>query len=385
MSEPPEYTIPPLPFEKFLNETFITDRVEVPTAVMVALGMLIIGTYLLVNQLFAPWVERKVMARQQGRRGPVHVGWRGSLQIPADLLKLLFKEDIRPAGADRVGFFLSIFIVGVTAILTFAPFPLTGGLFAGNFSIGILYIFAIFSVFPPFMMVGGWASNSKYALLGGFRSAGQLIAYEIPMFISILGVIAVVGSFSLLDVTENQMQHGWFLFRYWGAGLIAGVIFFLAGYAETERVPFDIPEAEAELVMGPRTEFTGWRYAMIMMSEYLHLFINSLLFIYLFLGGFDPVPIPLNGVSIFGTEIISENFLLDFRRNMLVQFLTITGKAYFMVFIAAWFRSALARFRIDQLLSLGWKILIPLSMFATLVILGTSDLDVFSYASGEPV
>ncbi|OLS25772.1 MAG: NADH-quinone oxidoreductase subunit H [Candidatus Heimdallarchaeota archaeon LC_2] len=381
MSEPFIPKNPNLPFEEFLNDSFIGDRFEIPGGVMVAIGMVIIGTYLLVNQLFAPWVERKVMARQQGRRGPVHVGWRGSLQIPADLLKLILKEDIRPAGADKVGFFLSILIVGTTAILTFAPFPLTGGLLAGNFSVGILYVFAIFSVFPPFMLVGGWASNSKYALLGGFRSAGQLIAYEIPMFVSILGIIAVTQSFSLIDITENQMNGGWFLFRFWGFGLIAGVIFFLSGYAETERVPFDIPEAEAELVMGPRTEFTGWRYAMIMMSEYLHLFINSLLFIYLFLGGYDPIPIPLDGVSIFGNEIISTGFLADFRTNTLIQFLTITGKLYFMVFIAAWLRSSLARFRIDQLLSLGWKILLPLSLISTLAILGFSDLDVFSYAS----
>jgi NADH-quinone oxidoreductase subunit H len=320
------------------------------------------------------------MARQQGRRGPVHVGWRGTLQIPADLLKLVFKEDIRPAGADRVGFFLSILLVGTTAILSFAPLPLgSKGLIAGDFSIGILYIFAIFSVFPPAMLIGGWASNSKYALLGGFRSAGQLIAYEIPMFISILGIIAVAESFSLLHITEAQMQGGWFLFRFYGFGLLAGVIFFLAGYAETERVPFDIPEAEAELVMGPRTEFTGWRYAVIMMSEYLHLFINSLLFIYLFFGGYDPIPIPLEGISI-GGNVYFEGFLRDFRTNTLVQFLTITGKVYFFVFIAAWLRSALARFRIDQLLSLGWKILLPLSLISTLVILGVSDVDAFSSA-----
>ncbi|MCE7734577.1 MAG: NADH-quinone oxidoreductase subunit H [Candidatus Heimdallarchaeota archaeon] len=373
MSEPHN---PGLPFESFFTSDFVDGIVEVPSSIMVIIGMVLIATYILMNQLIAPWFERKVMARQQGRRGPVHVGWRGTLQIPADLLKLLFKEDIRPAGADRVGFTLSIFLVGITAIMSFAPLPLGGkGLLAGNFSIGILYIFAIFSIFPPAMLIGGWASNSKYALLGGFRSAGQLIAYEIPMFISILGIIAVVGSFSLLDATEHQMENGWFIFRFYGAGLVAAFIFFLAGYAETERVPFDIPEAEAELVMGPRTEFSGWRYAMIMMSEYLHLFINSLLFIYLFMGGYDPIPIPASWLNDTGFE-----FLNDFRENTLIQFLAITGKVYFFVFIAAWLRSALARLRIDQLLSLGWKILLPLSLIATLVILGVSDVDAFSYA-----
>ena len=355
---------PGLPFEKFFTQDFISSRIELPTWAMVALGTTILGTYVMVNQLVAPFLERKVMARMQGRRGPVHVGKFGSLQIPADLLKLILKEDIRPAGADRVGFFMSIAIISVTSILSFAPLPWgSNGLIAGDFSIGILYIFAIFSLFPPAMMIGGWASNSKYALIGGFRSAGQLIAYEIPMFVSILGIIAVVQSYSLLDITEYQAQHGWFFFRYWGFGLIAGVVFFLAGYAETERVPFDIPEAEAELVMGPRTEFSGPRYALIMMVEYLHLFINSLLFIYMFMGGFDPFG---HTVATFLTNIgFSSSGVNSFRTNPLVQFLALTGKVYFFVFIAAWFRSALARLRIDQLLSLGWKILLPLSLVAT--------------------
>lgn len=368
--DPLEPHDPGLPFSDLFD--FITgERWDPSSATLILIGSFLLANYIMINQLIAPWVERKVMARQQGRRGPMYVGKWGVLQIPADLLKLIIKEDLRPAGADRVGFFISVMIISVTAILSFAPLPWgSQGLIAGNFSIGILYIFAIFSVFPPMMMVGGWASNSKYALLGGFRSAGQLIAYEIPMFISVIGILAVVGSFSLLEITEDQMENGWFLFRYWGFGLIAGVIFFVAGYAETERIPFDIPEAEAELVMGPRTEFTGWRYGLIMMTEYLHLFINSLLFIYLFLGGYDPIPIPLGGVEIFGNEIISPDFAKGFRTNLGVQFVTMTAKIYLLVFVAAWFRSALARFRIDQLLTLGWKIMLPIALISTLFILG---------------
>ena len=301
----------------------------------------------------------------QGRRGPVYVGKWGSLQIPADLLKLMLKEDTRPAGADRLGFFLAIFLTSVTSILAFAPLPWgTNGLIPGNFSIGILYIFAVFSIFPPAMMIGGWSSNSKYSLIGGFRSAGQLVAYEIPMFFSVVGVIAVTGSFSLIDITEKQYTDGWNLIQpqHLFMGLILGFIFFISSVAETERVPFDIPEAEAELVMGPRTEFSGWRYALLMMVEYLHLFINSLLFIYLFFGGYNPIPWGIHP----GTALYA------FATNGWVQFITLTVKAYFFIAIAAWLRSALARLRIDQLLKLGWKYFLPVSLVALFIMLAVA-------------
>jgi NADH-quinone oxidoreductase subunit H len=238
-------------------------------------------------------------------------------------------------------------------------------------SIGILYIFAVFSIFPPAMMVGGWASNSKYSLIGGFRSAGQLIAYEIPMFLAAVGIIAVSGTFSLLGITEFQMQHGWFVFQYWGAGLVLAFIFFVAGVAETERVPFDIPEAEAELVMGPRTEFSGWRYALLLMVEYLHMFINGLLTIYLFVGGYDPIPIARDNV--FGWDVSG---LESFRTNGLVQFIALTVKVYLVILVLAWFRSALARLRIDQLLTFGWKYLLPVALVAVSVMIG---LDLYVY------
>ncbi|MDH5400982.1 MAG: NADH-quinone oxidoreductase subunit H [Candidatus Heimdallarchaeota archaeon] len=352
---------PGLPFE----ELFI-GRLKLEPWMAIAIGSIIAGSYIMINQIIAPWIERKVMARMQGRRGPVHVGKWGFLQIPADLLKMIGKEDTRPEGADKFGFSLAIFLTGTTAILSFAPLPWgSKGLIPGNFSIGILYVFAVFSIFPPAMLVGGWASNSKYSLIGGFRSAGQLIAYEIPMFVSILGVIAVVGSFSLVEITNYQMNNGWFIGKYYGAGLIAGLIFFISGVAETERVPFDIPEAEAELVMGPRTEFSGWRYALLMMTEYLHLFINSLLFLYLFVGGYDIWPVRVNN---------SPSFINDFRMNPFVQFLAITLKVYVLVFVAAWMRSALARLRIDQLLSLGWKYMLPVSILTLVVFLGSKDV-----------
>jgi len=328
------------------------------TGVVVAITTLLLGSWVMIQQLFGPWVERKVMARMQGIRGPTYVGWKGILQIPADLLKLIFKEDIMPARADRLGFFISIALISITSIISFAPLPWGTNLMGANFGVGVLYVFAVFSLFPPAMFIGGWSSNSKYALIGGFRSAGQLLAYEIPMFLYGIAIIAVNGTFSLRTITENQMASGvgWNLFSHQLGflGLITGFIFFIAGVAESERIPFDIPEAEAELVMGPRTEFSGWRYALIMMVEYIHLTVNSLLFIYLFFGGYDAIP----WVD------------LAFEHNWAVQIIVLTAKLYLFVMIAAWLRSALPRMRIDQLLSLGWKQLLPIAIIASIGTLG---------------
>jgi NAD(P)H-quinone oxidoreductase subunit 1 len=342
------------------NPLFAELLPQVDMFIVIMISTFMIANYIMIHQLFGPYVERKVMARQQGRRGPTYVGWKGILQIPADLLKLLFKEDLRPASADKLGFFVSILLISVTSILSFAPLPWGTNFVGGNLGIGVLFVFAVFSIFPPAMFIGGWAGNSKYALIGGFRSAGQLLAYEIPMFISAFTVIIVNGSFSLIVITETQIQTGWYFFQWWGLGAVAGFIFFISGIAETERIPFDIPEAEAELVMGPRTEFSGWRYALIMMVEYLHLTVNSLLFIYLFFGGYDPIPIPSDWTNAF--DGIRYYNIGGF---YIIQFIALTVKLYLFIFVATWFRSALPRMRIDQLLNLGWKKLLPVSIFTT--------------------
>lgn len=357
---------PVIPFAFLFEGTDI----EIPNWVLISVGALVFGAYILINQLFAPWVERKVMARMQNRRGPVYVGWRGIMQIPADTLKLLLKEDTRPIGADKLGFLLSVSVVTIATIVSLAPLPFgREGMIGGDFTIGFLYVFALFSLFPPFMLIGGWASNSKYSLIGGFRSAGQLIAYEIPMLVSVLGIIAVTGSLNLIEITEFQIENGWFIFRYAGFGAVAAFIFFLSGVAETERVPFDIPEDEATLVMGPRTEFSGWRLGLLMMVEYIHLFVNSLLLVYMFFGGYDPLPIPSGWIPA----------LDPFRTHWLVTFLTLTIKAYLLVAVAAWLRSTLPRFRIDQFLILGWKYLIPVSLLAFVAMLAGREVNVFGW------
>ena len=337
---------------------------------IVGLSTFLIGNWIMIQQLFGPWVERKVMARMQGRRGPTYVGWRGLLQIPADLIKLLFKEDMRPTHADKFGFFISIAIISVTSIISFSPLPWATGFIGAEYGIGVLYVFAVFSLFPPAMFVAGWSGNSKYALIGGFRSAGQLIAYEIPMFVAGISIIFINSSFSLSIITENQAVWfpSWNLFNWYGLGAILGFIFFIAGLAESERVPFDIPEAEAELVMGPRTEFSGWRYALILMVEYIHLTVNSLLFIYLFFGGYDPLPF----------------VAFEFEKFWLIQFIALTVKFYIFVYIAAWLRAALPRMRIDQLLTLGWKHMLPVTIIAFIGVIGSSSPDVLGLSPSFP-
>ncbi len=366
------------PVNPFLSGTFniLGIQITIPDVVAIALGTFLLANYIMINQLIMPYVERKVMARQQGRRGPVYVGWRGILQIPADLLKLVLKEDTMPKTADSLGFFMAIFFIGVSSIMAFVPLPFANGVLGADLTIGVLYVFAIFSIVPPAMFIGGWASNSKYALIGGFRAAGQLLAYEIPMFISVLGVIAIVNSFSLNDIALYQMHAGWFLFSGFGiGGLIAAFVFYIAGLAETERVPFDIPEAEAELVMGPRTEFSGWRYALIMMTEYVHLTVNSLLFIFLFFGGFDFWPFG-NAIYNFNGGVIFTwpTWLYELRSNLWIQFITVTVKAYFFIYVATTFRTAFPRMRIDQLLSFGWKQLLLASIFGSFIMIWSTGV-----------
>lgn len=352
-----------LPFQFLFDNITLLDSFDpkVKEGIIWATAGLIIATYNLTLQLFAPWVERKVMARMQHRRGPVYVGKYGVLQNIADTIKLLFKQDTIPARADEWGFNMSIFLIVVTAVAAFGPIPLTSTIVGSNMNIGLLYIFALFSLFPPAMLLGGWASNSKYSLLGGFRAAAQLVAYEIPLMLSILGVLIYTQTFNLQEIARYQFENGWLIFHAFPFMLILAYIFYTASIAETERTPFDIPEAEGELVMGSKTEFSGWRYAFLLMVEYLHLWINSIVVIMLFLGGWDPLP-PLKFPPFINIEYNATINAL--RENEIMQFLALQGKILLFVFIAAWVRSALPRFRIDQFISFGWKTLIPATLLA---------------------
>ncbi len=314
--------------------------------VAVALGVGAIVFLITQLPIFLIWFERKVAAHIQDRLGPMRVGWHGVLQSFADGLKLVFKEDIIVTGADRFLFKLAPFIVVMGAFAGFAVLPWGDGLGVSDLNIGLLYVIAITSFGAIGILMAGWASNNKYALFGGMRSAAQMVSYEIPTAILILAVVTQVGSLNLQDVIAAQ-QGGfgsftnWFIFRMYGLYAIAFVLFFICGLAETNRNPFDIPEAESELVAGFHTEYSGIRFAMFFLAEYAAMFLVAGLAVVLFLGGWvGPV---FDGP------------------------LTFFIKTLILVFVQMWLRWTLPRLRVDQMMAVCWKYLIPMA-FVVLVV-----------------
>jgi NADH-quinone oxidoreductase subunit H len=298
--------------------------------------------------MYVQYFERKVIAHMQARMGPMRVGWHGILQPIADSIKLFFKEDIIPTSADRPVFYVAPLIGVIAALPTIAVIPLWDGFSLANLNIGILYILALSSIASFSVILGGWASNSKYSFLGGLRSSAQVISYEIAMGLSLVGVMMMAGSANLSDIVRAQSGGvmNWFIV---GPQLISFVIFMIAALAETNRVPFDLPEAETELVSGFATEYSGMRWALFFMAEYAGVFVMSALAIVCFLGGWNGPEIPLIG-----------------KLSGLVWFLL---KLCFFVFFFFWIRSTLPRYRYDQLMGLGWKIFIPVAL-ANIIITG---------------
>jgi NADH-quinone oxidoreductase subunit H len=317
-------------------------------AQFVAIALGVGGTVVLITQLpiFLIWFERKVAAHIQDRLGPMRVGWHGVLQSFADGIKLVFKEDIIPEGADRPLFKLAPVLVMMGAFAAFAVIPWGDGLVVSDLNIGLLYVIAITSFGAIGILMAGWASNNKYSLYGGMRSAAQMVSYEIPTAIIILVVVLQVGSLNLQDVIAAQSDglwgaNRWFLTRMYGLNVIAFVVFFICGLAETNRNPFDIPEAESELVAGFHTEYSGMRFAMFFLAEYGAMFLVAGLAAILFLGG----------------------WVGPYFSGPLVFFF----KTLFLVFVQMWLRWTLPRLRVDQLMALCWKYLIPIA-FALLVL-----------------
>ncbi len=297
----------------------------------------VVVTVLLTVVAWAIWFERKFAARMQSRVGPTLVGPMGLLQPLADVLKLLQKEQIIPEKADRVLFLLAPPLTAFFAIATAAVIPFGPELIAADLDIGILWILAIsgLMVFPVWM--AGWGSSNKYALLGGMRAVAQGISYEIPLVLSALVPVVLTGSLSLADMVEFQAEHGWLVLWPPGPGIIAFVIFFLSSLAEANRIPFDIPEAESELVAGIGTEYTGVNFALLQLAEYVHTFIASMVAAAIFFGGWD----------FFGIAPGLHWMVL---------------KTFALFFFITWVRWSFVRFRSDQLMALAWRWLIPVSL-----------------------
>jgi NADH-quinone oxidoreductase subunit H len=313
----------------------------------VLIGAVVLTAYA-VLALFLIYLERKVCAFFQCRIGPNRVGPFGILQSVADMIKILLKEIIRINKVDPFLFRLACFLVIIASLLTFGALPFDKGLHAIDFNIGVFYLFAVSSLGVVGILIAGWSSNNKYTLIGAMRSGAQLISYELSAGMSLLAIVILSGTMQLSQIVEQQAEM-WFIFKGHIPALIAFVIYLIAGHAETNRGPFDLPEAESELTAGYHTEYSGIQFGFFYLAEYLNMFIIAAIAATVFLGGWMPLHIP-------GWD--SFNGIMDYIPPVLWFF----GKAFFCVFLALWVRWSFPRLRIDQLLSLEWKILMPISL-----------------------
>ncbi len=368
------------------------------TLVVCALFPLVAGYLVLI--------ERKVLADFQVRLGPMRVGPHGLLQPLADALKLILKEDIIPEDSDHLIFWIAPIISTFTALTAFAVLPFSARIFVSDVNVGILVISAVSAVGILGIILGGWSSNSHYSLLGSLRSAAQLVSYEVALTFALLSALMVAGTLSMQGIVHAQQQRGvWFVFENFGFMIVPFVVFLISATAETNRIPFDLPEAESELTGGYHTEYSGVRWGFFMLSEYANLFVASAVGVTLFWGGWLP-PFPsvaalgwffdaLFPALIFAGSGASSLVLIPklpyrphrilmaiiaaalvaFGALFLVPALTtwfapvfwFLFKIALVIYLMIWFRGTFPRFRYDQLMNIGWKYMIPIGMGAVMV------------------
>ncbi len=304
----------------------------------------------MLHVALAVYFERKVIGHMQARLGPMRVGPHGILQSVADFIKLFFKEDVIPSSVDRPIFLIAPVISVIAALASLAVIPLWETFSIANINIGILYILALSSVGAYGIILAGWSSNSKYSFLGGLRSSAQVISYEIAMGLSLVPVIMRAGSTNLIDIVNAQSKYPFFINPLmW----LSFFVFLVAAIAETNRAPFDLPEAETELVAGYFTEYSGIRFGLFFVAEYAGMFVMSSMAVVCFLGGWK-----------------GPDFWILSHVPGIAWFLL---KIYALIFFYYWIRATLPRYRYDQLMSLGWKIFIPLTL-VNIVITGLVKL-----------
>jgi NADH-quinone oxidoreductase subunit H len=335
-----------------LVDSFLGTQPTVPVWVaylgaMLLFGGIVIFGFVLPIAGVTTWVERRVMGRIQSRIGPNRVGPAGFLQWLADGIKNMLKEDIVPVAADAPLFKLAPYVVMTGFVAAFVAIPFGGPLIIADLNVGILYITAVTSLVVVGILMAGWSSNNKWSLLGGIRSAAQIVSYEIPAGLSIFPIVMLSGSLSMQSIIQAQgaAPWRWFLFNN-PFTFAAFFIFFVAALAEGNRTPFDLPEAESELVMGFATEYSGMRNLLFFMAEWGNLYVIGAIVTTLFLGGWQ-LPAALDGLPLV--------LLVP------LQFATFFLKSYFWVFVAIWLRWTLPRIRVDQMMVMCWKYLVPLA------------------------
>lgn len=317
--------------------------------------------------LFAVYLERKVSAHMQDRLGPMRVGSHGWKQTIADILKLLQKEDIMAEKTDKKLFNIAPVLVFTGSYATFAAIPFSSAYIGANLDLGLLFIVAVSGLVVASILMAGWSSNNKYSLLGAVRSTAQIVSYEIPTTLIIVMIVAATGTLNLYELSMKQTNiFNWMLFGGYMGGwhkivlipcmIVGFVIVFISTLAEVNRVPFDIPEAESELVGGFHTEYSGMKFAMFFLAEYANMFAYSAIVSSIFLGGFQ---------SPFGYlgNLLGISWLIPIE-----QFLWFTIKGMFFVFVQMWLRWTLPRLRVDQLMALCWKYLIPIAVVDLLIV-----------------
>ena len=330
--------------------------------IIILVKVLVVFAATMLTVLVMIYLERRVSAFMQGRLGPNRVGPQGLLQPIADGIKFMMKEDIVPAGADKPIFILAPAILLIPALMTFAVIPFGSDitlfgrqipLQVADVNVGILYVLALTSIGVYGIVLAGWSSNSKYSLLGGLRSSAQLISYELAMGLAVVSIILLSGSLKLNDIVADQQGYlfSWNVFKQ----PLAFIIFLVAVYAETNRLPFDLSEAEQELVGGYHTEYSSIKFAMFFMAEYANMITAAALTVTLFFGGWDFPFVDESSLGILGTVLSVCSFIL---------------KMGFFLFLFIWVRWTFPRFRYDQLMKLGWKVMLPLALFNIFITAG---------------
>jgi NADH-quinone oxidoreductase subunit H len=353
---------------ELLNDIFGSEIIA-----MIVAACLPLFLFILPFALIAVLLERKVSAHLQDRLGPMRVGYHGILQTIADILKLIQKEDIVAESTDKKLFNIAPVMVFAGSYAVFAAIPFSGAFIGSAADVGIFFIIAVSSIVVAGILMAGWASNNKYSLLGAMRSAAQIISYEIPTALVVLSIVMLTGTLSLETMSVQQTSYFWNWNLFGGAAdgfvqllllpftVVAFVIFYISSLAEVNRTPFDIPEAESELVAGYHTEYSGMKFAMFFLAEYANMFAVSAIAVAIFLGGYQS-PFGYLGNSI-GLE-----WLVPFE-----QLIWFTIKGVGLVMVQIWLRWTLPRLRVDQLMTVCWKYLIPYA-FVNLIIIGLISL-----------